>query len=165
MTGHPLPGDVILYPANGRSALSSRLVAAGEILAGFGKGLKQYSHAAIVAESIGYQYEATFPRTCYSMIDVARGYEVWRVGEPTKEQRQRILIWCREHVGDFYNLTGVLTAGLIRLPNTYYCSQFAGLSWRAAGYKIGDKIMSPDSIPDTPRAHCVARYAPSRRRR
>lgn len=49
----PLPGDIILYPASGASSLTSRLVVAGEVLAGFGSGLEQYSHAAILSSKPG----------------------------------------------------------------------------------------------------------------
>ncbi len=154
------PGDVILYPANGKSALSSRLVAAGEILAGFGGGLEQYSHAAILAATPGFQFEATFPRTCFSPVDISRPYEIWNVGDPSPAQRNRILRWCKENVGRWYNLIGVLTADFIRLPGTYYCSQFAGTAYAAAGLAVGDAIMTPDSIPDTPGSELVWRYIP-----
>lgn len=154
----PQPGDVILYPANGKSAWSSRLVAAGEILAGLGGGLEQYSHAAIF-DVDGYQYEATFPTTRRSLIDTSRTYEVWNIGEPTHEQRRKILAWCMRHEGRFYNLIGVLTFGLIRLPDTYYCSQFACFAYAHAGIIAGDSIMSPDSIPQFKGAKMVARVA------
>jgi len=147
----PKPGDVILYPADGMSSLASRLVAAGELLAGLGKGLVQYSHAAIL-DVEGYQFEAYFPKTRYSKIDQKRLYEIWRLGEITPAERQRILGWCKAHVGRWYNLIGVLTADHIRIPDTYYCSQFAGLAYAAIGKKVGDRIMSPDSIPDFPGA-------------
>lgn len=155
----PKRGDIILYPAGGKSAWSSRLVAAGEILVGLGKGLKQYSHAAIL-DVDGFQYEATFPKTGRFPIDIARPYEVWNVGNPTDEQRERIIRWCQVHVGKWYNLTGVLTCNLVRLPGSYYCSQFAGYAYRAAHEKIGDAIMSPDSIPDYPGAVLVQTYMP-----
>lgn len=154
----PQAGDIVLYSANGNSALSSRLVAAGEILAGFGRGLEQYSHAAILSDDPQRHYEATFPRTVYSMIDTSREYEIWRIGDPSPAQRRRIIAWCRENIGRWYNLIGVLTADRIRLPGTYYCSQFAGYAYAAAHIKVGDSIMSPDSIPDTPGAKLVWRH-------
>lgn len=160
-----LPGDVILYPATGRSALSSRLVIAGEIIAGMGAGIEEYSHAAIVASTPGCQFEATFPFTCRSAIDVSRPYEIWRLGEPTQEQRRKILSWCGTHLGDLYNLTGVLSFGYINLPNTYYCSQFACLAYAAADLHPGDRIMSPDSIPLYPGARMIDRGGADARQR
>lgn len=157
------PGDIILYPTGGGGAWSSRLVAAGEILVGMGRGLEVYSHAAIL-DSPGYQYEATFPRTGRFKIDTKRVYEVWRIGKLTDGQRERILLWCKAHVGRWYNLLGVLTGGIIELPGTYYCSQFAGRAYQAAGLGIGDEIMSPSSIPDSEGAKMVYRFTPERRR-
>lgn len=157
------PGDVVLYPADGRSAWSSRLVVAGEILAGLGRGLEQYSHAAVLSDKPGHQFEATFPKTGEFPVDAARVLEVWRVGEPTQAQRHRILDWCRARKGKWYNLTGVLTLNLVRLPGSYYCSQFACLALAEAGIIAGDAIMSPDSIPDARGARMIERRYPGGR--
>lgn len=160
---HPKPGDVILYPANGKSALSSRLVVAGEIIAGLGGGLEQYSHAAVLSQTPGKQYEATFPFTGHYPIDTSRTYEVWRLGDPSDAQRRRILDWCRSKRGKLYNLLGVLTCGKLQLPDTYYCSQFACLAYAAAGIVAGDAIMSPDSIPQFKGAEMILRVEPEAR--
>jgi hypothetical protein len=157
----PEPGDVILYTAGGSSAWSSRLVAAGEILAGLGKGMKQYSHAAILSVD-GYQFEATFPLTGHYQIDTKRPYEVWRIGNPTTAQRGKVLEWCRSHEHRLYNLIGVLTCGKLKLTDTYYCSEFACLAYRHAGLYPGDRIMSPDSIADYKHAKMIARHEPGR---
>lgn len=157
----PQAADIILYPANGRSALSSRLVAAAEILAKKGDGFEQYSHAAILSDDPKRQYEAVFPWSRYDLIDTSRPYEIWRIGDPTPLQRRLIIGWCRRHVPRVYNLLGVLTDDRIRIPGTYYCSQFAGEAYADASIKIGDAIMSPDSIPDTPGAQLVWRYKPN----
>ena len=151
----PLPGDVILYPAGPKSALSSRLIVAGEIIAGLGDGMKQYSHAAVLSSTTGYQYEAKFPFTGRFPIDTSRPYEIWRLGDLTGEERTKILRWCRAHEGHLYNLIGVLTLGKINLPGTYYCSQFACLAYNAAGKHPGDLILSPDSLPQYPNAKMV----------
>lgn len=145
------PGDVILYPADeadGRQALSSEFVVAGETLAGLGKGLERYSHAAIASEDEGFQYEAVFPKSGHNPIDKSRVYEVWNIGQPDPSQRRVILGWCRAHVGDFYDLPGVLTAGLVRIPGLYYCSKYACLAYAEARIAVGDAIDSPNSIPD-----------------
>lgn len=156
----PLPADWILYPGYGKSALSSRLVVAMEVIIGVGKGLEQYSHAAGVAEVEGWQYEAKVPRTGCFPIDTQRIYEIWRVGNPTFEQRLEILKWLKDHEGCWYNFTGLLTADRIRLPNTFYCSQYMGLAYKHVGIKAGDAILTPDSIPDTPGAVMIKRVIP-----
>ncbi len=158
------PGDFILYPCDPRSAFSSRFVGAGELLVGLGgRGKQMYSHAAILSFTSGWQYEAKFPFTGRFKIDTSRVYEVWRIGDPTEKQRLQIVRWCRQHEGDCYNLIGVLTAGLIELPGTYYCSQFACLAYVSAGLHPGDLIMSPNSIPQYPGARMIHRYVPEKR--
>ena len=162
-TGHQLsiPGDIILYPAGPGSSWSSRLVVAGEIMAGLGEGMVAYSHATIISEVPGYQYEATFPLTGLYPIDTSRQYEVWQLQGLTDEERKQILAWCRGHLGHLYNLIGVITFGRIELPGTYYCSQFDCLAYECAGRHPGDLIMSPDSIPQYPGMVKVATYTPS----
>lgn len=155
----PNHADVILYPVTPKSELSSRLVAAGELLDGLGSGERQYSHAAVLESGL-YEYEAKFPKTGLFQIDRSRTYEVWNLG-PTDEQRAQILRWCREHVGDWYNLLGVVTAGLFKLRGTYYCSEFACMAYASAGLHPGDLIMSPNSIPQYPGARMIYRRVPS----
>lgn len=159
----PQPGDFILYPCDPRSAFSSRFVGAGELLVGLGghgREKQMYSHAAIMGYTPGYQYEAKFPFTGHFKIDKSRVYEVWRIGSLSANQRHSLIDWCENHVGDLYNLIGVLTCGLIELPGTYYCSQFACLAYASVGLHPGDSIMSPNSIPEYPGARMIYRYTP-----
>lgn len=156
-----LPGDIIVYPADAQSkSFASRAVVAGEIMAGLGNGLRQYSHAAVVARYDGWQHEAKFPFTGYFPIDKSRPYEVWQLADLTDSERSRILSWCWDHDGDAYNLIGVLTFGRINLPGTYYCSQYACLAYASVGRHPGDRIMSPDSITQYPGMKMVYRYDP-----
>ena len=154
------PGDVILYSANATSkSIISRAVVAGEILAGIGgKGL--YSHAAVVATTPGYQYEAKFPFTGRFKIDTSRPYEVWRLGPLTEGERLGIVRWCQDHRGYPYDLPGLLTFGLLKLPGFFYCSRFACLAYASVGRHPGDLIMSPDSIPLYPGARMIGKFSP-----
>lgn len=162
MLNCPVAGDVILWPAGPQDALTSRLVEAGELLAGLGVGYEGYSHAAILAWP-GFDFEARFPLTGCYQIDTSRVYEIWRIGDPTAEQRETILRWCREHVGRPYDLLGVLTGGRILMPGTYYCSRYACLAYAAAGLHPGDKIMSPNSLPEYPGARMIFRHIPQQK--
>lgn len=164
----PRPGDVVLYPVSGRSGWTSRLVAAGELLLGAGRGLEQYSHAAIL-DVDGHQFEAKWPKTGRFKVDHSRPLEIWNVGNPSDSQRRDILNWCREHEGEWYNMIGLLSFGLLGLKRTAVCSQFVGLSYGAArpGIKIpfeGKRILSPNAIADFDRAHLVKRYERGTRR-
>lgn len=153
------PGDIILYPCD--RELSSRIVGAGELLLGVGEADRiQYSHAAIMAMTPGYQYEAKFPLTGRFKIDTSRVYEVWRIGDPTPEQRLGIIRWCREREHRLYDLLGVLTRGRLSIPGTYYCSRFACLAYASQGLHPGDLIMSPNSIPMYPGAQMIRRFEP-----
>lgn len=164
----PKPGDIILYLANdssdGTNALSSEFVAEGETLVGLGKGLERYSHAAVVSEKEGYQFEAVWPKSGENPIDKSRTYEIWDIGQPNESQRRCRIGWCKAHMGDFYDLPGVLTAGIIKIPGLYYCSRFACLAIESDGVTVvGDKIMSPNSLPDFPGAKLISRYVPPRK--
>lgn len=159
----PKPGDVVLYPVTGRSGWTSRAVAIGELLVGAGRKPTLYSHAAILAWEPGWQYEAKWPRTGRFRIDRARPYEIWNVGNPSDGQRRDILNWAAEHCGQWYNMLGLLTGGLLGLPGHVVCSQFVGLAYAAARpgirmSKEGLRLLSPDAIPDHRDAALVERY-------
>lgn len=163
----PMPGDIILYPVTPRSALTSRLIAAGELLIGAGRGMESYSHAAILAEDMRHQFEAKWPKTGRFRIDSSRIYEVWNVGNPSDSQRIRILDYCLDHEGEWYNMIGLLTGGLLGLPRTAVCSQFAGYAYSAAQLKInpeGQRLLSPNAISDYPEARMVRRFFPPNHR-
>lgn len=155
------PGDIVLYPVTPRSELLSKLVAIGEMLLGAGKSNDSYSHAA-VWESDGWEYEAKWPRTGYYRIDHRRPIEVWRIEGMTQDQRKKIIHWCATHCGEWYNLIGLLTFGLIGFHRTAVCSQFVGRAYAAAGVHIGlegKRLLSPNAIADFKRAHMVYSFS------
>ncbi len=156
------PGDIILYSVSADSEIISRIVAAGQLLLGIGSGDELYSHVAIASYTPGWQYEAKLPRSGRFPIDIARPYEVWRIGNPTDDQRMKIVRWCIENSGSLYNFTGLLTDGLIALKHTYVCSQFGQSACRAGGIMLhGNKrIFAPDDFPGQPGARRIARYEP-----
>ena len=159
------PADWILYNVTGKSELISRLVAAGQLAFGIGHGKEVYSHVALVSEREGWQYESKFPVPGHFPIDITRSYEVWRIGDPTDRQRHKALEWCHRHQGIRfpYNLSGLLTDGLVALRRSYVCSQYAAAAWASAGVKVsaeGQRVLAPDVIPDFPGAHRVSIYEP-----
>lgn len=159
----PKPGDLILYPVNGRSGWASKFVAVFEIILGAGHDFEQYSHVAIVGEQEGTQWEWKWPRSGCFPVDASRAYEVWRVGDPSPSQRRRILEYCSQHSGEVYNLIGLLTFGLLGLPRTAVCSQGAGRAYKNAHIMIGKEgkpLLSPNAIPDYKGAEMVVRVKP-----
>lgn len=163
METNPRPGDIILYPVTPRSALSSRIVAAGEMLLGMGKSEELYSHAALVSYSPGLQYEAKWPIVGQYEIDKTRIYEVWRLPDVTDDQRVIILREAKAKCGDLYNMIGLLSAGRLWLPHTEVCSQLVGSCYAKAGIEIGKegaRLLSPDAIADYPGAEMIYRFIP-----
>jgi hypothetical protein len=162
---NPRPADIILYPVTPRSGWTSRLVAAGEMILGSGKGAELYSHAALVSYSPGLQWEAKVPWVGLYRIDKTRTYEVWRLPGMTDEMREIILDEAKSHKGDWYNLIGLLTAGLLGPRNQEVCSQLVGICYAKAGIKIGKEgllLLSPDAIADYPGARMIQRVIPPR---
>ena len=156
------PGDCILYPVRGDSENSSKIVAAMEILQGYGHGLEQYSHVAIYIDP-GIQFEFKWPRSGFFPIDSKRTYELWNVGNPTDNQRDRIIHWCMENQGEWYNMTGLLTAGIFGLPHTAVCSQGFDRAYTAAGIYVpheGHRLLSPNAIPDWDQSKMICRMEP-----
>ena len=159
------PADWILYTVTGQSELISRAVAAAQLLLGIGHGREVYSHVALVSERPEWQYESKFPFPGHFPVDISRPYEIWRIGDPSDTQRLRALEWCHRHIGIRfpYNLSGLLTDGLVAARRSYVCSQYAAAAWHSAGVKVspeGNRILAPDVIPDFPGARLIKRYEP-----
>ena len=145
----PEPGDVILYPVSGRSALSSKIVAIGEMLFGVG-GKTQYSHAAVYAMK-GHEWEARWPSVGVHPIDTGRDYEIRRFPGYTQAQRGQVLKWFYVHEGDLYDLVALVTFGLVELPHAEVCSEAVDRALRSAGIKPnreGKRLLSPDALAD-----------------
>ena len=171
LSPHPdiMPGDVALYVVDKNAPWSAKAVGVGEKI-GLHYFGKQYSHVTVLAEEEGWQYEETFPWAQRSRLDESRRFEIWRIGRLTLPERAMILRWWHKKIrwlkigpwwiGHPYNLVGVCTGGIIRLPGTYFCSQAAGMSYQAAGRGFGDDIMSPDGIPLVPGAKMIYRHIP-----
>jgi hypothetical protein len=153
----PQPGDVIAYPVTGRSGWTSRFVAIVQLLGGFGRRSEQWSHLTLVSDKPGWEYGAQWPKVGHFPIDTSRPYEVWRIAELTDRQRADIIAYAKERVGDWYNMTGLLTGGLLGLPHTEVCSQEVGDAYAAARPPIifnkeGGLLLSPDAVLDYPGA-------------
>lgn len=157
-------GDVILYPVTPRSGWTSKFVAIMELLGSAGRGVEPYSHAAIYLNN-GLQFEFKWPRSGVFPIDVSRMYEVWRVAELAPNQRDAIKEWCQDHEGEWYNMIGLLSGGLLGLKHTAVCSQGVGQAYAEAAHihisAEGERLLSPNAIADYPGAKMLARYVPN----
>jgi hypothetical protein len=146
-----LPGDIVLYPVSGKDGWESRIVGIGQLLFGSGRGHEQFSHAALLSTTPGWEWEAKWPRVGHFEIDQSRDYEVRRPREYTEEQRRKVLAWFAAHKGNRYDLACLFTFGLIQLPNAEVCSQAVDRALLYAGNHPdleGKHILSPDALAD-----------------
>lgn len=148
----PLPGDIILYPITAASEWSSKIVGLAEMVCGQWRDGRQYSHAAILAQSPGMQYEESWPTSGLHRMDPKRPYEIWRVEGVEEDERQRILRWCAVHDGEWYDLGCLFTFGLLQSRHRAVCSQYVARAYMAgAGIRFGKeghRIVSPDALAD-----------------
>lgn len=161
----PEPGDIILYPVTPRSGWTSAAVALGEWGVHSGRRTDEvfYSHATIKHTKVDHEYASQWPRSGQFRCDMLRVWEVWRLTSLTPVQRLAVLDWCRANMGEWYNMIGLLTGGLLGLPRTAVCSQFVGRAYAAAGVHIhagGLKLLSPNAIADYPGARYLGRHVP-----
>lgn len=144
----PKPGDIVLYPVDGRSSLASKLVAIGELLWGKGRGPEQYSHVAIL-EDRDHTLEARWPKTGRYRLNKNRLYEIWRVDGISDAERQLVLHWAYLHSNEWYNL-GALFFGLFQSKHSEVCSTFVAHALEHAGvvHRKFSKFTTPNQIRD-----------------
>lgn len=164
----PEAGDILLYTVNSQSALSSRLIAFGELikkaiailfrrpvaLAG-----KEYSHTALW-ECDGHQLEATWPKIRRSRIDTNRSFEVYRYKAITHGERTAIVRWAYSQLNKWYDMVYILSFGLIKVSGTEVCCLFVGDAYQAAGLHL--KYATPDELLENGRLELVTSFTPSR---
>ena len=165
MHHEPEPGDIIAYTVNGASGWTSKFVAIVQLIFGLGRGVENFSHLTLVSDKPGWEYGAQWPKVGHFPIDKSRAYEVWRVSGLTLHQRREIIWYAQSRVGDWYNMLGLLTGGLLQLHHSEVCSQEVGDAYAWASppvvfKKEGMKILSPDAVLDDSRVHMIARYVP-----
>jgi len=156
----PLLGDIVAYPVGPWSAWQSKVIAVGELVLAVGTEPIQYSHIGILSRWTEGRadYEAQFPRVREFAIPPARPFDIFQLPGLTAGQRSTILAYCRSHLGEWYNLIGVLTAGLIMPRNQAFCSEFAGQAYAAAGLLIPfehERALFPDAVADWPKAQKI----------
>jgi hypothetical protein len=148
----PEPGlsDIILYDVDPHSGWASKAVAVGELIKDCGRGKVMYSHVAIF-EKPGWQIEAKVPRVCRSRIEERRRPLILPIPGITHDQRLLMIATARAHIGDWYNMLGLLTAGVLGPIHQEVCSQLVDVSTRGAGIVIprqGLKLLAPNPIAD-----------------
>lgn len=114
-------------------------------------GTAQYYHVGFVGPDIKHYYESRVPRIKNTdMPDpIPPHIEVYRfISEITPASRAFIYSYANSQLGKWYNLLGVLTAGLIQIGDFPYCSQFAWECYTQGGVTICpySSLLSPDDV-------------------
>lgn len=108
-----------------------------------------YSHVAI-ARSPDSLYEAYWPRVRERYFDPAltQNVETYRVKTIAANQIQKVMDYAQAHLGEWYNLTGLLTLGLVQFGHTVVCSQFVWQAFADAGIVLCayESLDSPDDL-------------------
>lgn len=160
----PEPGDIILFRVGAHPSLMGKLIDWGQKIINRDLHAIAYEHIVIVGW-YGDIVEAYWPKVrsrIYSPVGTPNA-EVYRVRGITQKQIAKgVLAYAYGHVGEWYNMTGLLTLGLIQLGHSVVCSQFVwkcftGFDYMAVGYEAAgitlcpsESFITPDDIAASP---------------
>lgn len=153
-----IPGDILFYWVTPKSSLIARLIGAGELLAGEGRGTTLYSHVSIVADG-NVQIEAVWPRVRTSRFDPSDlRLELWRVKGADAVQAAKAASCARSHIGEWYSLASLLF-GLFPSRNARNCARLVNAAWAEAGNELcssDDKFMTPNDMAQSDKIERIA---------
>jgi uncharacterized protein YycO len=143
------PADIGLFRVTSDSGWFSKLIGWGQKWIGQAPTVVAYDHAVIFDTPTSIT-EAFWPRVRRRDFDPIgyEGLEVYRVKNITPDAVSKVLAYATSHLGEWYNLTGILTFGLVQLGHTAVCSQFVWEAFTAAGIVLCpyESLESPDDI-------------------
>lgn len=142
------PADILLYRIGPNASWIEKAIGWGQRVIGQAPGTVAYDHAAIATSHVGL-IESYWPKVrkrLYNSTDPT--LEAWRVKGITVARQNQVLTYAAQHVGEWYNLTGILTLGLVQLGHSAVCSQFVWEAFTAAGILLCpyETLESPDDI-------------------
>lgn len=149
------PGDIVLFRILPHSGWFKKLIGWGERRMGDERDKKAYCHCAIVATATTI-IEATWPRVRQRAFDPRDrlDVEIFRVQGITPQQVGSVLAYAYAcvHKGELYNLTGLLTFGLIQILHSAVCSQFVWQAFTGGGIVLCpyETLSTPDDIGNSP---------------
>lgn len=146
-------GDILLFRVTPRSGWFGKLIGWGQRVMGQASTSVAYEHVAL-ASSADSIIEAYWPRVRQRFFDPAlySNVEVYRLNNMTPLQVFRILAYATSHIGEWYNVSGLLTLGMVQLGHTVVCSQFVWQAFTAGGIVLCpyESLVSPDNIAASP---------------
>ena len=153
------PGDILAFRVGPSSGWLGKLVGWGQRVVGKAPTQSGYEHIALV-DAPGSIVEGYWPRVRRRDFS-PEGYpnvEVYRIKGITPDQAQKLVAEAHSHIGELYNVSGILTFGLVQLGHTVYCSQ--GLwQWVTVLYIAlckYDDLEGPDDIVGSPLLERIA---------
>ena len=134
------PCDILLFRTTHRSTWTDRFIVWAQHTFYHIPPQARYCHVALVDKDTDLVLEAKWPKIKISTLE-ADTYkqrdqiEVYRVRGITDEQREKVLAWAHEHVGEYYDVLLLLT-GFIDAKHSEICSTYVSKSFRNASLEI-----------------------------
>jgi hypothetical protein len=151
------PGDLLLFRVGPGSPFLGKLIGWGQKVIGQAPTKAAYDHVALAGRIRGEIVEAYWPRVRVREYDPEGdpNVELYRDPNATPQQIDSIMTYAYAHKGEWYNLTGLLTFGLVQLGHSVVCSQFAwkcymGSDYTTAGYTPAGITLCPPARLITP---------------
>lgn len=147
------PGDLILFRITADSNWFEKLIGRAQQVMGQAPSRSSYNHVALV-DAPGFTIiEAYWPRVRRRVFDpsVHSDVEIYRVKDITPEQVDRVLFYASQHIGEWYNVTAMLTLGFLQLGHTVVCSQFVWEAFTAIDISLCEyrSLITPDEIANS----------------
>jgi uncharacterized protein YycO len=146
-------GDILLFLVTPQSGWLGKLIGWGQKIIGQAPTQVAYEHAALVSGP-GWIIEAYWPKVRKRAFDPSQysNVEVWRYQNLTPLQLNNILAYANTHIGEWYNVSALLTFGMVQFGHTVVCSQFVWQAFTAAWISLCpyETLESPDDLAASP---------------
>jgi len=149
------PADILLFRTTHRSTWIDRFIVLAQKILYHVPPQARYCHVALVDKDTNLILEARWPKIKISKIDFSTHkqrdkIEVFRVRGITDEQREKVLQWAHDHVGEWYDVLLLIT-GFIDTKHAEICSTYVSKAFKAANLEIpygnnNKKLILPDDF-------------------
>ena len=153
------PGDILFFRTKKGSLPGSWLISWFQNIVGKSPIHDvSYSHVGIVDWNTAYILDSRWPKSKRRKINWKSwnkhyGVELWRVRKVKKEEIQKALDWCYNHLNEWYDL-GLFVWGMFDVKHAEVCSTFVAKAWKKGGriFKVYKRIgkarnfHSPDEL-------------------
>jgi uncharacterized protein YycO len=158
------PADILLFRTTHRSTWSEKLIVWGQRTFYHIPKQARYCHVALVDKNTNLLIEAVWPKTRIFPIKLDNykeneQIEVYRIKNITDEQREKLLTWAYDHVGEWYDLPLLLT-GWVDAKHAEICSTFVSKACHDVNLDIpskkeNKKLVIPDDYYNDPKLEFI----------